>query len=63
MGARIRELDRINPQIAARMAGCFNRWRRFPAANQALMRLALEGLRDIEGISPQLFEVVNKCLV
>ena len=63
MAERIRELDRINPQIAARMAGCFNRWRRFPAKNQALMQAQLELIKNTAGLSRDLFEVVSKSLV
>ena len=62
MGERILALDRINPQIAARMAGCFNRWRRFPAKGQALMRTELELIRSTPGLSRDLSEVVNKSL-
>jgi aminopeptidase N len=62
MAERIRELDRINPQIAARMAGCFNRWRRFPAKGRELMRLQLERIKNTEGLSRDLSEVVGKSL-
>ncbi len=62
MAERILELDRINPQIAARMAGCFNRWRRFPKNNQELMRAQLERIRGAEGLSRDLYEVINKIL-
>jgi aminopeptidase N len=62
MAERIRELDKINPQIAARMAGCFNRWRRFPEKNRELMRLQLERIRTSEGLSRDLSEVVTKSL-
>jgi aminopeptidase N len=62
MAERIIELDRINPQIAARMAGCFNRWRRFPEKNQALMRAQLERIGKCEGLSRDLYEVVSRSL-
>ncbi|NTV14314.1 MAG: aminopeptidase N [Desulfobulbaceae bacterium] len=62
MAARIQELDLINPQIAARLAGCFNRWRRFPAQNQALMQAELERIKNTAGLSRDLFEVVSKSL-
>jgi aminopeptidase N len=62
MAERILELDRINPQIAARMAGCFNRWRRFPEKNRELMRTQLARIKQTAGLSRDLHEVVGKSL-
>jgi aminopeptidase N len=62
VGEVVRTLDGINPQVAARMAGAFESWRRYDAARQALMRAELEAIRDLPGISPNLFEVVGKML-
>jgi aminopeptidase N len=62
VGEVIRTLDGINPQVAARMAGAFESWRRYDAPRQALMRAELEVIRDLSGISPNLFEVVGKML-
>jgi aminopeptidase N len=62
VGEVVRILDGINPQVAARMAGAFESWRRYDAARQALMRAELETIRDLPGISPNLFEVVGKML-
>jgi len=62
MADRIVELDSINPQIAARMAGCFGRWRRFGADLQAKMKLHLERISKTENISGDLYEVVVKTL-
>ncbi len=62
MAERIIELDRINPQIAARMAGCFGRWRRFSTDLQAKMKQQLEWISKTEKISGDLYEVVMKTL-
>ena len=62
VGEVIRTLDGINPQVAARMAGAFESWRRYDAARQALMRAELEAVRDLPGISPNLFEIAGKML-
>jgi aminopeptidase N len=62
LGEVIRTLDPINPQVAARLAGGFESWRRYDAARQALMRAELEAIRGLAGISPNLFEVVGKML-
>ncbi|MCL4800494.1 MAG: aminopeptidase N, partial [Burkholderiales bacterium] len=53
-------LDRLNPQVAARMARAFDRWRKFDAGRQARARAALERVRDAEGLSKDTTEVVVK---
>ncbi len=55
-------LDRRNPQIAARLATTFNRWRRYDATRQRLMRAELERLAATEGLSRDLYEIVEKSL-
>ncbi|HEX5650421.1 MAG TPA: aminopeptidase N, partial [Steroidobacteraceae bacterium] len=59
---RVLELDRLNPQIAARMARGFDRWRKFDAGRQALARAQLERLRDAQGLSRDVAEIVTKAL-
>jgi aminopeptidase N len=55
-------LDRLNPQVAARMARGFDRWKRFDAGRQAHARAALERIRDAEGLSRDCAEIVTKAL-
>ncbi len=62
VGEVIRTLDPINPQIAARLAGAFETWRRYDEGRQALMRAELETILKQSGISPNLFEVASKIL-
>ncbi|MDB5741166.1 MAG: aminopeptidase [Alphaproteobacteria bacterium] len=62
VGEVIRTLDPLNPQVAARMAGAFESWRRYDPARQALMRGELEAIHGLSGISPNLFEVTGKML-
>ncbi|MDH5578503.1 MAG: aminopeptidase N [Betaproteobacteria bacterium] len=59
---RVLELDTLNPQVAARMARGFDRWRRFDAARQALARAQLERIRDAAGLSRDVAEIVGKSL-
>jgi aminopeptidase N len=59
---RVLELDPLNPQIAARIARAFDRWRKFDAARQAHARAALERIRDAAGLSKDVAEVVTKAL-
>jgi aminopeptidase N len=62
VGEVVRILDPMNPQVAARMAGSFESWRRYDPARQDLMRTELKTIRDLPGISPNLFEVTGKML-
>jgi aminopeptidase N len=59
---RIVELDALNPQVAARMARAFDRWRKFDAGRQACARAALERIHDTAGLSRDTTEVVTKAL-
>jgi len=59
----IRELDAINPQVAARMASAaFENWRRYDDDRQARMRGELEAILKKPGLSSNLFEVTTKML-
>jgi len=62
VGEVIRTLDPMNPQVAARMAGSFESWRRYDPARQELMRAELGAIHGLSGISPNLFEVTGKML-
>jgi aminopeptidase N len=62
VGEVIRALDPLNPQVAARLAGSFESWRRYDKARQAMMRAELESILNLPGISPNLFEVAGKIL-
>lgn len=58
----IMEVDKLNPQVAARLSSAFSQWRRHDAARQALMRAELERIRAQAGLSKDTFEVVSRCL-
>ena len=55
------ELNRINPEIAARIITPLTRWQRFDEQRQALMKGELERIRG-EDLSPNVYEVVEKAL-
>ncbi len=55
-------LDALNPQVAARLARGFDRWRKFDATRQAHARRALERIRDAQTPSRDVLEVVSKAL-
>ncbi|BCX80455.1 aminopeptidase N [Methylomarinovum caldicuralii] len=54
-------LDRINPQVAARLAQPLTAWRRYDPQRARRMHQALERLRQAD-ISKDLFEIVTKAL-
>ncbi|WP_058534434.1 aminopeptidase N [Legionella saoudiensis] len=55
-------LDKLNPQVAARMASPFTRWQRYDKPRQLLMHQQLEQLAK-QSLSRDLAEVVSKSLV
>jgi aminopeptidase N len=59
---RVLELDPLNPQIAARLARAFDRWRKLDAGRQTHARAALERVRAASGLSKDVAEVVTKTL-
>ncbi len=60
---RVIALDALNPQVAARMARAFDRWKKFDAGRRKLARAALERIRDAKGLSNDVAEIVTKALV
>jgi len=55
-------LDRLNPQVAARMARGFDRWKRFDERRQQKARSQLGRIRDADGLSKDVAEIVTKAL-
>ncbi|MBB3230393.1 aminopeptidase N [Halomonas stenophila] len=55
------ELNRLNPEIAARLVTPLTRWQRFDEARQTLMKAELERIRG-EALSPNVYEVIEKAL-
>ncbi|MBI2959054.1 MAG: aminopeptidase N [Betaproteobacteria bacterium] len=59
---RIIDLDSINPQVAARIARAFDRWKRFDAGRQAHARAALVSVQGARGLSKDVAEIVGRAL-
>ncbi|MHB0777392.1 aminopeptidase N [Halomonas sp. WWR20] len=55
------ELNKLNPEIAARIVTPLTRWQRYDDKRQALMTAELERIRA-EKLSPNVYEVVEKAL-
>jgi aminopeptidase N len=56
------KLDATNPQVAARLVGSFNQWRRFDSGRSALMRAQLERIAEQVGLSKDVYEIVGRAL-
>ncbi|GHC32176.1 aminopeptidase N [Aidingimonas halophila] len=55
------ELNKLNPEIAARIITPLTRWQRFDESRQALMKAELERIRA-EELSSNVYEVIEKAL-
>jgi aminopeptidase N len=55
-------LDAINPQVASRIARCFDRWKKFDSGRQAHAKAALEKVRSYTGLSRDVYEIVDRAL-
>ena len=62
LGDALTELNTANPQLAARLAGSFNAWRRYDTDRQQLMKEQLERIRDLPQVSPDLLEIIDRAL-
>ncbi len=59
---QVLELDRLNPQLAARLVAPLGRWRRHDENRQALMKGSLTRILDTPGLSRDVFEIASKSL-
>ena len=59
---KILELDRINHQISARLATCFNQWKKYDPARRTLMKKSLEKLMSDLSLSKNVREIVSRAL-
>ncbi len=62
LAGQVIAIDAINPQVAARLARGFDRWKKFDARRQAHSRAALERIRDAKGISKGVLEIATRAL-
>jgi len=59
---RVIELDKINPQVAARILGAFRSWRALESDRKRLAMRALEKIASTPGLSNDVHEIVSKML-
>ncbi len=62
IGATVRKLDDINPQVAARVVTAFNRWRAFEPDQSEQMRAELDKIAAKRNLSPDVGEIVSAAL-
>jgi aminopeptidase N len=62
LASQICALDAINPQVASRLARCFDRWRKFDAVRQAYASAALKRIHGHAGLSRDVLEIVARSL-
>jgi aminopeptidase N len=56
------ELQAMNPQVASRIARCFDSWRKFDAGRQTHARAALERIEGCADLAKDVAEVVGNAL-
>lgn len=62
LAEQILVLDKLNPQVAARMLGALNSWRRYDLERQELMKASLEQIAMQKDLSADVYEIVTKYL-
>ncbi len=62
LAQQVLALNSLNPQGAARLCGALSRWQRYDSERGAFMRAQLQRIRDHEGLSRDVFEIVDKSL-
>jgi aminopeptidase N len=62
LAGQVIALDAVNPQVAARMARGFDRWKKFDAVRQAHARTALERISSTRGVSKGVLEIATRAL-
>jgi aminopeptidase N len=55
-------MDKVNPQVAARLFGVFESWRRFAPHLRESMQREIERVAKSEGLSKNLFEIATRSL-
>jgi aminopeptidase N len=56
------QLDKINHQVASRVAGAFTTFKQFDKERQAMMVAQMKRIAAVEGLSENVFEIASKTL-
>ena len=60
LAKQVLALDKINPQIAARLLNAFRSWRSLESKRRKLAEAALNTIVDRPGISNDVYEIASK---
>lgn len=60
--SKILEIDKLNPQIAARLATVYTMWRKYDEERQQLMKQQLDTIIAEPGLSKDVYEIASKSL-
>jgi len=56
------KMDKINPQVAARLVYPFTQWRKLDESRQTLMKARLEWMMNAHSLSKDVYEIASKSL-
>ena len=62
LGGVVEKVDKMNPQVSSRLAGAFALHKRYDAERGALMRAQLARIKELPGVSKDVFEVCTRSL-
>ncbi|QBZ83515.1 Aminopeptidase N [Hydrogenovibrio crunogenus] len=62
LAEEVLKVDKLNPQVAARLASLFSQWQRLAEPRKTLMYKAIEHIASAEDLSKDVFEIVSKTL-
>lgn len=62
IGDSVIKMDKINHQVASRIAGAFTTFKQYDKERQAMMVAQLRRIAAVEGLSENVFEIVTKSL-
>ncbi len=62
LGDQVLAIDRLNPQVAARLFGAVTRWRKYDESRQKMMITQIERIAAAPKISRDIYEIASKSL-
>eukprot|EP00239_Pterosperma_sp_CCMP1384_P006897 CAMPEP_0197855968 /NCGR_PEP_ID=MMETSP1438-20131217/27605_1 /TAXON_ID=1461541 /ORGANISM="Pterosperma sp., Strain CCMP1384" /LENGTH=887 /DNA_ID=CAMNT_0043471247 /DNA_START=250 /DNA_END=2913 /DNA_ORIENTATION=+ len=62
LGDAVIQLDKLNPQVAARMVKMMSRWKQYDSERQGLIKAQLKAILDTKNLSENTYEIVSKSL-
>ncbi len=62
LAEEVLKMDKINPQVAARLVTAFTSWKRFKGHRQDKMQSALQHIAADKALSKDVYEIVSKSL-